>query len=391
MNRPFARILWRLADEYNMVIMPKETGTAFDPSERMVGSGPWIWEGWEPSVNVRLKRNPEWHRGPEQPYWDGINVSVIPQPANQLVQFKAGNLDLIGTVSPDEVPNLKKDRSDAVIDPRKTFGFGYLAFGEPRGDAPWKDERVRWAMSMALDRDAMISAVYNASALDGAGLGVKVSDLVGWHNILPAGYADQSIDPREDAANTGQHIKFDLTEAKRLLDAAGFADGFSAPYHYTTIYGAAWKLEAELYPQLLNQIGIELQTQVDDFASVYTPKTFVGDFDGIAFLLQAFPDLGDYLTEMYTPGAGRNHSKVNDPAILAKVQQIEGNLDGDARNEAIRNLHTDLAKPMWYVPGVAWQLSWQASDPRIQGRENSHGNGRGQAYRFEYPRYWFED
>jgi len=394
MNRQFARVLWRLADVFNMGIMPRETGDAFDPTQEMIGSGPFIFDEYNADVNFKTRRNPEWHNGPkyvpEAPFFDGVD-QIVTERAATLTQFQAGNLDHASSLSPDAIPDMIKNSPHLRIEPRKSLGFGYISRGEPRdGSAPWDDPRVRHAISLSLDRSSMTEAVYNVSGLDALGLGV--SDLVGWHNVLPAGYAGQSIDPRTDAT-TGKYIQYNLTEAKKLLDAAGQGDGFDVPYHYTTRYGSAWKLEAEIIPQLVKEIGINFQTEVDDYASVYSPKTFKGDFDGVAFQLQAFPDLGDYLTEMYTnpERAGRNHSKVDDPAIVAAVTDINTTLDAEERNAKIQAIQRDqLIQPMWYIPGTIWQLGWQGYSPRVKQPEAWHGNGRGGEQVFAWPYWWLD-
>ena len=164
------------------------------------------------------------------------------------------------------------------------------------------------------------------------------------------------------------------------------------PYHYTTRYGSAWTLEAEIIPSFMREIGIEFQTMVDDFASVYTPMTFRGEFEGVAFQLQAFPDLGDYLSEMYRPGAGRNHSKVEDQTIVDAVLDINGTNDPQERDQKIQGIQRDLLiEPLWYIPSVAWQLNWQAFNQRIQTPEAWHGNGRGGEGVFGWPFWWIDE
>ena len=387
-NRVFSRALWRLADVFNMAVLPTETGVAYDPTQIMVGSGPWMWDELKDGVSHKVQRNPGWHNAP-LPYFDGIEDIVLER-AQTLTQFQAGNIDFASTIGPDAIPGLLNDFPAGRIEPRKQLGWGYISRGEPRdGSAPWDDPRVRHAMSLALDREPMVEAVYNVSGLEAVGL--DVSSLVSWHNIMPAGYAGQSIDPRTDAV-TGKWIQYNVPEAKKLMDAAGVGDGFSVPYHYTTRYGTAWTLEAEIIPTFMREIGIDFQTTVDDFASVYTPMTFRGDFDGVAFQLQAFPDHGDYLSEMYRPGAGRNHSKVEDPAIIDAVLDINSTIDIQERNEKLMNIQRDLLiEPMWYVPGVVWQLGWQGFNKRIQTPEAWHGNGRGGEAVFSWPWWWIDD
>ena len=388
---PFARVLWRFADIFNMHIMPRETGRAFDPTQTMVGSGPFLWDEFKQDVNFKVARNPEWFNGPDVPYLDAVNEVAL-GPLAALTQFQAGGIDLLVAPTPDFVPALVGAELEGRVESRKALGFGYLAFGEPRdGSAPWADPRVRRAISLTLNRDDMIAALYNVEGLEAIGL--EVSSRVGWHNILPAGYTDQSIDPRTDA-KTGQWIKFDLAEAKKLLDAAGHGDGFDAPYHYTTLYGPAWTQEAEIIPQFASEIGINLHTQVDDYPSVYVPKTFRGEFDGLSFQLQVFPGLEDYLTEMYSDPEreGRNHSQVADPVIAAAVDEINGTFDADERNEKVRNIQRDLLiEPMWYVPSVAWQLDWVGLSERAGIPAAWHGNGRSGHQLYGFPWWWLKD
>ena len=387
-GRVFARALWRLADVFNMAILPRETGVAYDPTQTMVGSGAWMWEELRDGVSWKVQRNPGWHNAP-LPYFDGVEDIVL-ESAQQLTQFQAGNIDFASTIGPDSIPGLLRDFPDGRVEPRKSLGFGYISRGEPRdGSAWWDDPRVRHAISLALNRESMIEAVYNVSGLEAAGL--DVASRVSWHNILPAGYAGQSIDPRTDSV-TGKWIQYNLAEAGKLLQAAGVEPGSSVKYHYTTRYGSAWTLEAEIIPQLVSELGIEFQTEIDDFTSVYTPKTFRGDFDGVAFQLQAFPDHGDYLSEMYRPGAGRNHSKVEDQAIVDAVLEINSTVDVQERNQKIQDIQRDmLIEPMWYIPATVWQLGWQGFNKRIQQPDAWHGNGRGGEAVFAWPWWWIDD
>ena len=388
-DQTFARAVWRLADVSNLLIMPRETGEAFDPAETMVGSGPFRWNGGRPDEGHALIRNDGWWGGPDAPYLDGIEWTVL-DAATQLARFVGGDLDVVEALRPDQVVALQADFPTAEVFPRKLLGFGYLARGEPRdGSAAHDDARVRRAISLALDRDALNEAAYEVAALTGAGF--PMAGLVGWHNVLPAGYAGQSLDPRADAT-TGASIRLDRGEARKLLDAAGVGNGFGVPLHYTTAYGSAWQREAALIAEQLAEVGIEVLTEIDDFET-YSERTFRGDFQGLSFQLQAFPDLGDYLQELFLPGAIRNHSGVDDPAILDAAAAITATLDADQRNQRIQAIQRDLlVDPMWYVPTVGWQLGWSAWHPRLRGAgARRHTNGRGGEQLAGYPFWWIDE
>ena len=388
-DQALARAIWRLADVSNLLIMPRETGTAFDPAETMVGSGPFRWNGGRPDEGYALLRNDGWWGGPHAPYLDGIEWTVE-DAAAQVARFVGGELDVVEALRPDQVLALRADFPAAEVFPRKLLGFGYLARGEPRdGSAAHDDARVRRAISLALDRDALNEAAYEIAAL--TDVGFAMAELVGWHNVLPAGYAGQSLDPRVDAA-TGALVRRDRGEARKLLAAAGVGDDFALPLHYTTAYGSAWQREAALIPEQLAEVGIALTPTIDEFETTYSDQTFRGDFEGLAFQLQAFADLGDYLQEMFLPGGIRNHSDVDDPAIVDAAAAIATTLDGAERNERMHAIQRELlADPMWYVPAVGWQLGWAAWHPRLRGAgARRHGNGRDGEVLAGYPRWWID-
>ena len=389
MAAPNARALYGLANYFNLLIMPKETGTAFDPLETMVGSGPWIFDGWEPEVNFRLKRNPEWFGGGgQQPYLDGVETSYIGSGANQVVQFQAGNLDITTRFAGDDVLQLGSDVPDALILPKKSLGHSYFAFGEPRWTAPWGDKRVRQAISLGFDRASMVEAAYNVRALDEAGF--AMSEKVSWHNSMPAGFAGQSVDPRTDPEGSGKYIRYDVAEAKKLLAAAGFADGFDATYSYTPIYSSAWKLEAEVVPQLMLDLGINFQSTIPDYGSVFLPQTIRGQFDGVAHVLNVYPDIGDFLNEMYNPEANINTSRVDQPHIFEKIVDINQTIDVEERNQKIRDIQTLLTEEMWYVSGVGWQISWEAYRSWVNVPD-AHFFGRGGGgFTGLYEQLWLE-
>jgi peptide/nickel transport system substrate-binding protein len=374
LKQPFGRFANRIADVFTINIVPEESGPGgsldITQPDQIVGWGPFMLESFDPEAETRYVRNPDWWGGPDRPWIDALVNTTVPDPNTTLVQFQAGNLDQGGTISPDKIPEIGAGatqvsgavwQGDQTYYLNKSLGWGFLAFGSPSpwrgdGESPWGDDRVRKAISLGLDRDALLEVVYNIGPIESAGF--QIADRLTWHNILPGGFPGQSVDPRTDAA-TGTWIKYDPAEAMKLLQAAG-AEGFSAEYHYSTIYGAGWTKEAELIPQLLKEsIGIDLQTHVDDYASEYVTGTFLGKFNGLAFVLKAFPDLTEYFSG-YDPGSTDNHSQVNDADIKARLDGIQAILGTEERNAAVMEVQAELVEHMYYVPGVNWQITWGA-------------------------------
>ena len=204
---------------------------------------------------------------------------------------------------------------------------------------------MRRAISLALDRDSLDEVVYNTSKLDAAGF--DVSSKLNRHGALPAGWPGQSIDPREDP-KIGEFIRFDVAEAMKLMDAAGHGDGFDMPYHYTNVYPGNWGLEGELIQQMIGKIGINLTGGVEDFRAVYTPRTQNGDFDGLDWILSAIPTFVDHL-EYFNPDSNDNKSKLDEPAVWAKAEEVLQIVDPEESAQAMQDIQREMRPDLHHL------------------------------------------
>lgn len=346
LKAPNAAFLDNLADT-QFWVMPKEADGGYSPAKQQIGTGPWVFGEYVPSQGLKYKKNPDWYyKG--FPLMDEVDAAIIPNYSNRLAQFQAKKLDLCDPVGDDLVP-LKSQMSDVKLIGSVPNLLNWIIF-DSNPDSPWaKDPRVRLAVSMAQDRDGITDLAYNVKKLKAAGL-----DMQGpWSNCIPAGLDRFWLDPQGPNAGEGaKYFKYDVAEAKKLLAAAGFPNGFSAKYQYpATVYGAAFNTMAEASIQFFSAIGIKLDVEVQDYASKYITQTFKGDFTGITFGGETqFPEGGGYVNRMFTDNP-LNHARVKDPTLmdLAKKQQSE--LDPAKRREIINEIQRYHATKMYYVPG----------------------------------------
>ncbi len=368
LSKPSAAFLDVLADSNIFWIMPKEAFSGgFDPAKISIGSGPWVWKSYEPSVKLVTTRNPNWHMAGAAgaPFFDTVETAIIPEYANRLAQFLAGNLDACD-ISPDDLPNTIKQITGARVQASTgpTLSFTYF---DPEAIASGfaKDPRVRQAISMSYDRDALMELGYNVKKLRDAGLKVETP----WHNLVPAGETAWWIDPvGSKMGDAAKYFKFNPTDAKALLSAAGFPNGVDAgTYQYTANrYGKTFNDIAEANIAYQTAIGVKTQTEVQDYSSKYITQTFIGNFKGIAFGYETpFPEAGSYLTRFFTDNP-QNHSKVNDPEMTKIANDAAVELNEEKRKELFAQAQIKNAEKMYYIPNVSGAgTSYTVGQPNI--------------------------
>ena len=349
LKAPNAAFLDTLADANLIWIMPTEADGGFDPGKAAVGSGPWILDSYQPSVSFKWKKNPEWHFN-GFPLMDAVEGLIIPEYANRQAQFRAGNLEVEG-VTAEDIVGLKKDMPNTQLYGEVSQQLSFLFFDSDPA-SPWaKDPRVKQALSMCIDRAGLLDLGYNVNKLKAEGLAVSER----WNNLIPAGMERFWLDPTgADQGESKKYFEYNVAEAKKLLEAAGFPNGFEATYQYTANrYGATFNAIAEAHIAFLNDLGIKTTTDVQDYSSKYITQTFTGNLKGIAFAYQTpFPEGGGYANRMFTDNP-LNHSKINDPELadLAVKQQQE--LDPAKRKELFFEIQRKNAEKMHYIPSNA--------------------------------------
>ncbi|HWO94466.1 MAG TPA: ABC transporter substrate-binding protein, partial [Dehalococcoidia bacterium] len=344
---PFETIM---ANPNYLWITPKEANAgSVDLTQTMIGTGPFVFDSYEPSVAMRFSKNPTFY---EQgiPYVDGVELFIIKDPSTMLSQFISGQLDTHAMTNPRDVEEAKRQISGLQSDEflQTLLLFVYM---QPYGDAnefydpnsPFKDERVRRAVSMALDRDAMLQVLYQGKGR--------------WNQVVPAGFTRFHLNPKDDAGEYGdaaQYYRHDPEAVRQLLAEAGFEDGIDADLHFTNnAYGDLFNQSAEVVNNMLNEAGIRTNLVAEDYGSQYISGTFLGNFQGIAYGPQSgFQEVDEYIFNMLHPSGLRNHSGVNDPELTRMIEAQRVELDAERRREIIHDIQRLVADKMYYVPTI---------------------------------------
>src|SRR5919109_1500372 len=205
LKEPYVWLLDVLANPRSMWILAPEVMEKygdFRKVETAIGTGPFILERYEPNVKTVFKRNPDYYRE-GQPYVDGVEWLAIEDPSTGLAMYRTGQIDCgPGTswaVRQQDLDSLKKTHPHLRYQDFQSQSGHVITM---RTDMPpFNDVRVRRAISHAIDRQALIEAVW----VRGAPSPAVARGLVEW--TLP-------IDQLGAGA---KYYEYDPQEARRLL------------------------------------------------------------------------------------------------------------------------------------------------------------------------------
>lgn len=208
-----------------------------------VGTGPFKYESHVAEQSIALVRNDN--------YWgeivaaEGVNFVTVPEAATRLTMLETGEADIIIDVPGFEVERLRSMDGIALIE-RSNTRLGHLGINMSK--PPFDDVRVRHALNLAVDREAIVAGVLR-------GIGVPADSIIA---STVAGYVPQN------------QYSYDPEKAKALLAEAGYPDGFS-----TTLWTpqGRYYMDRETVVAIqaqLKAIGIDAQVEVIDWSTYLT-------------------------------------------------------------------------------------------------------------------------
>jgi ABC-type transport system substrate-binding protein len=204
----YAPLNTMLAFNRYLYILPTEADGGYNYKVDMRGTGAWRLKEFSPDSRAVFQKNPDWYDAGKV-YLDELVYHVVPEYATQLAQFRSGNLATIDFTRTQEDIMAANDEFD-----RTPF---WLRFGYVPG-SPFRDERVRRAASMVIDRDLYVETFGNVDQFRLAGLEAPTA----WHTCFGAGEVTW-LDPKDEKAfgESAKWFKHDPAESKKLLTAAG--------------------------------------------------------------------------------------------------------------------------------------------------------------------------
>ncbi len=338
------RIMSKAWAEKNKSVNPQDYKAKEDTyaSRNAMGTGPYRITAWQPDQRISMVANKDW--------WDTNKGNVteitylpIKSDATRVAALLSGDVDLLTDLPTQDVAKLKADPKLKVLDgpENRTIFFAMdegsdeLRGSSVKGKNPFKDRRVREALNLAIDREAIRRSLMRGLSVPAA---IMVAPGVNGHT--------PDID---------QPLKADVEKAKKLLAEAGYADGFEVPLNCPNdryvndeeICQAAvamWAkigIKAKLSAQPMSQHSVLLQKLESPF---YLYGWGVPTFDG-QYTLQ---DIVHTKTSGID-GKG-NYSRVSDAKIDQLVTAMKTENDVAKRNGLIREALLRVRDEHLFIP-----------------------------------------
>ncbi|MEQ8898965.1 MAG: ABC transporter substrate-binding protein [Roseovarius sp.] len=250
---PYPLLLRRISGVSIVSSEVVEGGTTadFTSGKIAIGTGPYKFSEYVPGDRYVLKRFEDYWG--EKPHFKKVTFRIMPDSASRMAALLGGDVDIVEGFSPSSVETLE-ERDGFYVAQRASARTLWLYVdmqndnspfvtdldGNAMEKSPLKDARVREAISLAIDRDAIVSRVMG-------GLAEPANQLV------PAGWF--SNNPEIPA------VSADVERAKELMAEGGYADGFGLTVHAPNDRYVNDAKIAQAVAQMLARIGIKTKVE----------------------------------------------------------------------------------------------------------------------------------
>jgi ABC-type transport system substrate-binding protein len=219
---------------------------------------------------------------------------------------------------------------------------------------------------MALDRDALGKSVF-------------LNDYALGFNVGP-GFGKWALTVDKLPADTAQYYKYNVAEAKKLLEAAG-ASNLNVKFGYPNPYPVrAFMPALETVNSMLNQAGIKTALVPMDYSKDWLASgkgARYGNFpsDMITFAgIEGANDVDDYIFNYFGSTSTSNEEHLKDSTLDGMITKARAVIDENARVKAYLDIQLYLADKMYSVAFLPQPINHALVQPRVQDFELSQGN-----------------
>jgi peptide/nickel transport system substrate-binding protein len=284
-----------------------------------VGTGPFKWDYWHKGSALKLVRNPYyWQKG--KPYLNSVTWTDVASDNTRELQIKGGQAQVDEFPAWSTVSSLKST-PNVDMDLFNSTRTDYIVFNEKR--KPFQDVHVRRAISMAINRSALVKAVL-------------------FGNGTPANSFMPPQVPYYQKSTPG--LQYNLAQAKAEMAKSSVPQGFSTtllvPSGDSDDVTIATIMQSELKP-----LGIKINIQQLDPNTANTDLQDLNYDMTFSYWTMDIPDPDELVTFAVDPGAGSKSffTDYDNPQVVSDAHQAEQTLSTSARQTLYNYIQNQAA------------------------------------------------
>jgi len=293
--------------------------------ENFVGNGAFTLATWEPNKSILARKSPTYWNA-EEVKLDGVRFYPVSDLQTEERMFRSGDLHFTENAPTTKIDFYKENRPEQLrIAP--WLGSYYYRINTTR--PPFDDPRVRRALSMAIDREAIVKYITR-----GGQIPARYYTPQGMHGYQPENFFEE-----------------DVPEARRLLAEAGYPEGKGMPpvdIHYNT--AESHRQIAEAIQQMWKEnLGIDVTITNEEW------KVYLDTQNRIAYDVSRAGWIGDFadpvnFLECFTTGNGNNRTGYASEEFDALIAEARRTDSLEARNALYLRAETILLRDMPLIP-----------------------------------------
>ncbi len=333
LKSPMAAMHHLFADVHSFVVAPEITGDANDiGSGAQVGSGPFQWVEWVDGKHASVRRNPNWHGGDRRPHLDGISLVQAATTTDVEAQLRTREIDaaMVGRVLADKLKAARNELVETTMGHSQFFG---MRFGIDHD--PYNDLRFRSALSIALDRRAMVQKFFGGSG--------DVNPWVSWP-ITDWALPNSELTTRPGYRPGEGGRQEDIREARALLDAFRGAKTLKddLPLFVLDETEAALEFGETIRQQLEANLGLTQVRVVPVPLAELSNLLVSGTAPFAAGPDSGWIDLDDWVYPYFHANGTKNSFPLRDTDLTTMIDAQRVELNKDARREIGYNIQRRL-------------------------------------------------
>lgn len=320
---------------------PYQRGNKWTRAGHFVGNGPFVLTKWRVNDVIEVKKSPT--------YWDrdhvrlnGIRFYPIESDDTEERAFRAGQLHITDQVPIAKIEYYTNNHPELIdFGPYLSTYFYRINVTKP----PLNDKRVRKALAMVIDREAIVKDVTKGGQMPA-------------YNLVPPGTAGYTCRAQ---------LHENVAEAKRLLAEAGYPDGKGMPpveILYNTL--ESHRAIAEAIQQMWKtKLGVDARLVNEEW------KVYLDSVRALNYQVSRAGWTGDYVDpnsflDMWLTGGGNNETGWSNPEYDRLIAEAAATTDPKKRLEVFQKAEAILMDEMPIIP-IYFYTRLYLKRPEVKG------------------------